>query len=361
MQTNTTYQRLPSRNSQIYIATRLYNYIDKIHSEEIETAVLQGVAKAASWQDIPPPPQGTFVPYRDTNEHLITADNKAIILYQEDIKRLAEAHSLVALFDGLSKDEGISFEIGYAFSKNVPIILLVTDFFHLTDKASQTLRYIVDPVIERMTSILIHEYHLSSSIAYSDALQKGWMSSLVRLEESVRGICANYFDSRPAVKVPQVFREQSDNSTIKVFCDFGGGLFQWQRNLQQLIVDQLGHLPGVAASAASRYIFEDIQVASTQHILGLQDLQEATSASVIVVCHDMDEAVAGTAAIQGLAAASGKPIILYDSRSSLIRSDDGLCMSRNLMLDQSATVIVNSVDDIDYAFKEIVGNLKVQQ
>lgn len=357
MQINTTYRRLPSRNNQIYVATRLYNYIDKIHSEEVETAVLQGVAKAASWQDTPLPLQGTFVPYRDTNEHLITTDNKATILYQEDVKRLDKAHSLVALFDGISKDEGISFEIGYAFSKNVPIILLVTDFFHFTDKASQTLRYIVDPVIERMTSILIHEYHLSPSIAYSDALQKGWVSSLVRLEESVYRICTNYFDSQPTVMVPQAFRQQPDNTTIKVFCDFGGGLFQWQRNLQQLIVDQLGQVPGVAASAASRYIFDNAQLASAQYTLGLQDLQEAISASIVVVCHDMDEAVAGTAAIQGMAAASGKPIILYDSRSSLIKSDDGLCMSRNLMLDESATVVVTSVDEITYVVKEILGNL----
>jgi nucleoside 2-deoxyribosyltransferase len=80
--------------------------------------------------------------------------------------------------------------------------------------------------------------------------------------------------------------------------------------------------------------------------LARRDMAAAASADLVVVCGDNDEMSAGAAALQGFAATQGKTIILYDSRPFWWRSDDGLSMSRNLMLDQSATVCVSRFDAI---------------
>lgn len=66
-----------------------------------------------------------FMPFRDTNENNICGENRTKIIYDSDIQRLAlgDISAVAALFDGICKDEGIAFELGYSFGKGLIIFL----------------------------------------------------------------------------------------------------------------------------------------------------------------------------------------------------------------------------------------------
>jgi nucleoside 2-deoxyribosyltransferase len=348
-----TRPKQPSAEHVIYVATRLYNYVDKVHAEEIERAVINGVFKAFPTFKTPAGSVDfTFVPYRDTNEHLITSSDKAKILYRKDIRRLNAAYALVTHFDGLSKDEGISFEIGYAFATNVPIVVLVTDFVDFVAKLNDKNHFVVDPVIELMIDYLLRNYHLSTDTSFQEALHRGWIASLKQVEEAVFQICINNPNRKR--QVLPLFAPNKLKRKIQVYLDFGGGMYEWQRKLQDVVATSLDQVTNIEVASAQRFIFGRNQERLPSRDLGYQDLMNAATSEVLILCADMDEAGAGVAALQGMAVARGQKVILYDSRTTFIRSDDGLLMSRNLMLDQSATSIAESIHDIPALLDSLV-------
>ena len=46
---------------------------------------------------------------------------------QHNLDGLNTSNVVVAIYDGLNSDTGSAFEIGYAYAKGIPVILLVTD------------------------------------------------------------------------------------------------------------------------------------------------------------------------------------------------------------------------------------------
>ncbi len=56
-------------------------------------------------------------------------EDKTRRLFELDLVRLRRATLLVSYIDGLAKDEGVCFEIGYAYASGAAILLISTDFF----------------------------------------------------------------------------------------------------------------------------------------------------------------------------------------------------------------------------------------
>jgi nucleoside 2-deoxyribosyltransferase len=334
----------------IYVATRLFNYSDKLLAERLEAAVKAGVRRAMP--DLPSMRSDpfTFVPFRDTGEHLITGPNKAKIIYDGDKQRLERLFALIGFYDGPSKDEGMGFEIGYAFGKGVPVILILTDFFHFVSKFDEGYHFAVDPVLEAMTTELIWDYELNPALSFPDSLEAGLSHVLSRAEDAMYALCTDLPRFTEPQPLPQVQVAESRGGPV-VYLDFGGGMYEWQRRMQAELAERLRQWPTVQVKASTRFdpqfaVHNGAGSLSISSRLAQRDIAAAASADVVVVCGDNDEMSAGAAALQGFAAAHGKTIILYDSRPFWWRSDDGLSMSRNLMLDQSATVCVSQFDAI---------------
>ena len=67
---------MKSEKKYIYICTRLYNYNDKIQAEYLEEEIISNT------------PYNVFVPFRDSNEHLLNGPNKTRLIYDTDIEKL---------------------------------------------------------------------------------------------------------------------------------------------------------------------------------------------------------------------------------------------------------------------------------
>src|SRR3990167_8283854 len=109
----------------IYIFTRLFSPEDRRFSAEVERLILAKL-KSLAIKGVK-----TFLPYRDSNQGTVVTANKAKYIYDADVQNLQRSIALIGFLNGLAKDEGICFEIGYAFATGVPTIVGITDFFKI--------------------------------------------------------------------------------------------------------------------------------------------------------------------------------------------------------------------------------------
>ena len=202
----------------IYICTKLFNYNDKIQAEYLETAL-----KNKLNCDI-------FMPFRDTDENNLIGLNRTKIIYDSDIERLnsGKVILLVALYDGICKDEGISFEIGYAYGKGIPIFIINTDFIWYAIGEKE---FLFDPIVSTMCSGYFHQYAISENSSFYEAL----ISSQKRAFELAAEKIAELLTKKT---IPScVFCE--DLSNHKVFIDFGGLRYEYQREYVEWLTKRL--------------------------------------------------------------------------------------------------------------------------
>ena len=105
-----TLHTLATGKSIIYIATRLFDYAEKIKAEDIDQAVKTGINRAMHKADIilEKGVTPTFVPFRDTTQKgggRTTAQNVGVDqsalnhrIYLEDTERLKRSFALIGFF-----------------------------------------------------------------------------------------------------------------------------------------------------------------------------------------------------------------------------------------------------------------------
>jgi nucleoside 2-deoxyribosyltransferase len=335
--------------SLVYIATRLYDYSEKMKAERVEQAVLVGLRRAMldeGIQRVSSEPM-TFVPFRDTAQDKISDPNKTRVIYEEDLKRLKSLFAIVGFLDGLSKDEGVCMEIGYAYGTAVPVLVVLTDFVRREFREVPGTEHFLDPVLQAMATRVISEYRIPDLQApFLERLATGLERVYERIAEEMCLLAESH--SCPTV-VP------SSESLFQVYIDFGGGHFEWERTLQEQLTEALT-LRGISVRSSQRYGWVAKQsVASPSDVsaidLGLKDITNAANAKVVVTCADGDEMSSGTAAIQGLARALSKKVLLYDSKATYLVGDGGYRMSHNLMIDYSADEAVRKFKDLPTAIE----------
>ena len=354
MPVQNTLDTLAAGESIIYIATRLFDYSEKIKAEDIEQAVKKGIHRAMRKVGIAPKKDfsPTFVPFRDTTQKgggRVSAqqdggDQLNRRIYLEDTARLNRSFALIGFFDGLSKDEGVCMEIGYAYGIGRPIILVMSDFVRADFKGVPDSEHLVDPVIGAIASKIIYQYSISETEAsFRDQLQASLEMLYSKVEEET------YLLSLKDAKKAEEHRQEIPitlDLKYDVCIDFGGGLFEWQRILQERLAENLIH-NGSSVTICDRYSYyanhvNDVAITD----LGWRDIKKVQSSKIVVTCSDSTEMDSGTAALQGFSRAVGKKVLLYNSKTTNMVGDTKYRSSRNLMIDYSAHKIASKFDDL---------------
>ena len=68
----------------------------------------------------------TFLPYRDTPPEYVTPRNPAAI-FRSDLEHLERADLVVANLNGITSDDGTTWEMGYAYARGKHLVGIYTD------------------------------------------------------------------------------------------------------------------------------------------------------------------------------------------------------------------------------------------
>ena len=317
-------------NDIIYLFTRLFSPEDRSLSVLVEKYLIEALANYG----IRDP--NIFVPYRDTKQETVTVKNKAKYIYEADVQRLKQSQVLIGLLNGMSKDEGIGFEIGYALAEGIPTFAGVSDFFQY-EIPHTGVTFPVDPVLLAALTGVVHLPLIEQQQTYQITQElhvKTLISTLVRLWMT-------------SEKPNPPARSTKKQSRTRVHLELMGGLYEWNRLIGTTLEQQLSHVGKVTLS--NRWHPSTVtQVGSQKEIkaLGLHDLENVHNADVVVVSADSSEMNVGSAVVQGYARGLGKRIVIYDSQIPMLCANGGHLMSRNLMLDQSANIRARSIEEI---------------
>jgi nucleoside 2-deoxyribosyltransferase len=329
----------------IYIAGRLFDIDDKLKSEALEETILAGVRDAADSLDLPVERRVTFVPFRDANQEQLVVEDKTRRLFELDLVRLNRTTLLVAYIDGLAKDEGVCFEIGYAYTTGAAILLISTDFFDI-ELPNGTVAP-VDPLLCAVATRIVRQPGLAE---IAGTFREVLTASRTQVMAEVRAtVWELLMGADPEEPMPMRVAKAAHRPRM-VFLDFGGTVFEWQELLQ----DELDRLTqsnaGITLVRSRRY---DSAANVSTDAAATCDLAALAQAHILVSCTDGDEASAGTAFLQGVMCALGRPVWMYNSKRTAIRAAGGYRSSRNLMLDYSATRTFQTLSDLAAALRGI--------
>ncbi|MGV3615302.1 MAG: nucleoside 2-deoxyribosyltransferase [Fimbriimonas sp.] len=326
----------PEASRIVYIAGRLFDVEEKWKSELLEAAVIEGLRRASRRGLLPHSTLTTFVPFRDAGQELLELEDKARVLYELDIARLDRTALLVAYIDGLGKDEGVCFEVGYAAAKGIPILLVSTDFLsHRLGDAE----FALDPLLMAAAEVVRFPHlRLSEDRTFRQNLEATRGEVLESVSARIVEFCERFPGLlRPPCPQPPPARGRG------VFLEFGGELFEWQRDFVARLESKLRAKPRYNVVRAGRY--RDLQWLSATEA-GAAELRRIADCGHAILCTDGEECPAGTAFAQGYARSLGRAVWQYNSKTTSIVGSGGYRSSRNLMLDYSADKVFRTFADL---------------
>jgi nucleoside 2-deoxyribosyltransferase len=319
----------------VYVAGRLFDLDQKLSSERLEEAVLLGLSDALGAPQSSLPDGLTFVPFRDAKQEALVAADKTRQLFDLDIGRLRRTALLVSYIDGLSKDEGVCFEIGFAYGVGASILLVSTDFFDLELPSGQ--EYPLDPLLVAAATELIRRPQLLNlDGSFRHILLTSRASVMQAVRTSVRNLLAAHAGPAP----PRAAPLRSDGP-MNVFLEFGGTVYEWQRHLQERVQRAIPSGGRIQLLRSHRY---DSNTSARAE--ALRDFDVLCDSHLLITCTDADEAPPGAALLQGLMFALNRPVWMYNSKRTALRAAGGYRSSRNLMLDHSASRVFSTIDEL---------------
>ena len=365
---------LASGKKILYLATRLYDYTEKLATIKLEEAILAGISDASDYLQIPLTCFPTFMPFRDTVENnqkianTIKREDRAREIYLDDIKRLERLFALVSYLNDPCKDDGICMEIGFAFAKKVPVLAIVTDFIHYSSISNPEIEFILDPILVRMCNQVLHYKDLpGTKMTFPkdnnyDAMRKAALDFEERLNAANKQLYSLIRDrvKRMAIEPNDFINPLSieSNSPKKpkngrtIFVDFAGGMYEWSRDYTKRLYGMLTK-KGFIVQTGKRHdpnhqsnLHSVERTPPNPYRLGEIDLHAALTSDVLVLSADAVETDSGTAAIQGAAKALNKEVVLYYSGNTQTNARDRAPTMRNLMLLYSANRITTKIDEI---------------
>jgi nucleoside 2-deoxyribosyltransferase len=303
----------------IYCASRLFALQDR-------TAILciaNAIDAAISHENL-----NVFLPFRDTDQASLNGPDKARLIYNHDISTLKRARIVVALVDGISKDDGVAMELGYAFGLGIPFILCSSDFIVSHHQVSSN-SFICDPLIDSLAGSTVSEngFHLIGTLPYETAHSEG-------LENLAATVAANVVQSLSSTsKSPSYPKDPLvANDT---FIDIAGGKYAYSEELERTI-----------SANATNVSFGNRWKDGCSPTALIRDLQRAMSARRCVFFADSAEMDPGSAFLHGLAVSQNIPVSLFYSSPVLLTGPGGQAMRRNLMLTESAEHIFSTLSSL---------------
>lgn len=338
------YRLQDSDDAIIYVAGRLFDLEEKIKSENLEQAILLGVSDAAEAAGVRLNRQVTYVPFRDADQVAIAGENTTRILFEKDLDRLRRTVLIVVYIDGLAKDEGVCFEIGYCYAAGALVVLISTDFFFHQLPSGAEGEF--DPLLMISADVLVRYPHLirNSTLPFYDML----LRTREHISEEIRKAMYHTLVQSPSRRDFQS-NMASGSEQVRVFVDFGGELYEWQRLLSQELENSTRN-PRLHIRRPRRY---NGSAGESLKDLAHIDLRALAEADLLVTCTDSDEAPPGSAFLQGVMYALGRPTWMYNSKTTILCGPGGYRSSRNLMLDYSASRTFHSLEALILALNSL--------
>lgn len=134
-----------------YVAHRLFALHDRAFGARIAAELARHVGD-----------EQVFLPFCDTDEENLIAERKGQRLFELDCQRLEQLTGMIAVLHGPSLDDGVCMEIGYAAQRNVPIILVTTDFQTYGPTPAGPQLAFPDPLIELLATALVRVHQLAA-------------------------------------------------------------------------------------------------------------------------------------------------------------------------------------------------------
>ena len=163
---------------KIYIFTKLFNVNDRMTSLELCKVIDQWIEEGSIGKKYAP----CFLPYRDSNELVKSAANQTLEIFQKDCECIRNAAVLVGYLDGPIYDSGIGFELGYAYTFGIPIVILTSDYFYIKNNTN---KYSVSCIASQIAHVIhIREANLDVN-NYEQGLQNIKKQMFDRLQKQL--------------------------------------------------------------------------------------------------------------------------------------------------------------------------------
>ncbi|CAA9585261.1 MAG: hypothetical protein AVDCRST_MAG18-3731 [uncultured Thermomicrobiales bacterium] len=338
---------LAGGRAPVYVATKLFEYAGRMLSAAVEEALVRGLRRGLATQGLRSAGNLAFLPFRDSNEAVDpTVTDSAIItaqIYAIDTDAIRRSYAVVALLNDPQKDSGVCFEVGYAAALGRPIMPIVNDFIDYRYDPWGWV-YPLDPVLCALAPAILKEGSIPAPgpgdrrRLYRRAQDAGITSLQERVanagSELVRAP-EQFIGGHPAPNPP--------GERPRLHLEFGGGLYEWQRLLLAEALRRLdaANLP-CEITASRRYESPDADLGAAINA----DIAATIGAEIVVTLGDGADIDAGVAALQGLARGHDRRIILYYSGATRWVAASRDPENRNLMLEQSADLLIRSLDGL---------------
>ncbi len=351
-------QALAEGRAPVYVATKLFEYAGRLLSAAVEEALVRGLRRGLSARGYRSGGNLAFLPFRDSNEAIDpTVTDMAIVtaqIYALDTEAIRRSYAVVALLNDPQKDSGVCFEVGYAAALGRPIMPIVNDFIEYRYEPWGWV-YSLDPILCMIAPAILREATLPP-LGQGDRrrlYRRAQDTGITTLQERVADAGSEL------VRAPEQFRPRlptplPPGAQPRVHLEFGGGLYEWQRLLLATATEGLRAAGLPCAITVSRRN----DPAGAEHAAAIEaDIAAVLGADILISLGDGADMDAGSAALQGLARGYGRRIILYYSGAIRWTTASRDPESRNLMLEESADLLVRSLAELPGAVGQLLTQL----
>lgn len=340
-------QTLAAGRAPVYLATKLFEYAGRMLSAAVEEALVRGLRRGLSARGFRSGGNLAFLPFRDSNEALdprvtdptlVTAQ-----IYAIDTGAIRDAYAVVALLNDPQKDSGVCFEVGYAAALGRPLMPIVNDFIEYRYDPWGWV-YSLDPVLCAIAPAILREASLPAQSPGDRRrlYRRAQNAGITTLQERVADAGSELVRA-PAQFRPHLPAPTPPGARPRVHLEFGGGLYEWQGLLLDAALTQLR----AAALPCDLTVSRRHDPRAADHVAATEaDIAAVLGADVLVSLGDGADMDAGSAALQGLARGYGRRVILYYSGAVRWTTASRGAESRNLMLEQSADLLVRSLAEL---------------
>ena len=349
---------LAEGRAPVYVATKLFEYAGRMLSAAVEESLVRGLRRGLSSRGLRSAGNLAFLPFRDSNEAVDpSVTDSAIVtaqIYQLDTDAIRRAYAVIALLNDPQKDSGVCFEVGYAAALGRPIMPIVNDFIDYRFDPWGWI-YPLDPIVCTLAPAILKEASLplpglgDRRRLYRRAQDAGITTVQERVADAGSELVRapeQFIGALPASAPP--------GDRPRVHLEFGGGLYEWQRIL---LAEASRHLSAAGLpcefTVSRRYETPDADLGAAV----AADIAATIGAEIVVTLGDGADMDAGSAALQGLARGHGRRVILYYSGATRWVTASRDAESRNLMLEQSADILVRALDRLPEAVARLLAEL----
>lgn len=288
-----------------YIAHRLFAAHDRVLAATLADRLAQKVGA-----------DNVFLPFCDTNEEDLVAEEKGRRLYELDRERLNNLDGMIALLHGPSLDDGVCMELGYAAARDVSTIILTTDFQTYSLTPDGLPLAFTDPLIETVATSVIRAAHLGPEApAPAQRFEAFAARNRAQIDHACTQAIVALLDHAPRR------RPQAPRSTQTTYVEPARYDGEPDRLVTALRLHTPGHVIG-----ARRFSAPDPLGAAEQ------DWRAALHADTVIADVSGPETPPGAALLIGAAAALGHTAISYTPRPEYSHAPGREPNWRNLMI-----------------------------